>query len=376
MRVNRMKNKATLLETLDQWQPSAGNDDFLTINTLECHTGGEPLRIITSGFPELKGDTILAMRRDCQQNHDDLRRALMFEPRGHADMYGAIITQAERTDSHFGAIFIHNEGYSTMCGHAVIALAKCAVESGMIAQTGEVTNVVIDVPCGQIRAQAFAENFPQENTITKVNFDSVPAFVFAEQQSVEVAGLGTVNFDIAFGGAFYAYVQASSLGLILTPDQHEKIIDYGKKIKAAVIKEISVKHPFEADLSFLYGVIFVEENERENAKNSSVNNDIHSRNVCVFADGELDRSPTGSGVSGRIALHVAKSEIPLQQSIIIESILGSQFNVQAIKSRHYGSDEQNYNAVIAQVTGDAFICGKAQWLINQNDPLKHGFLLR
>jgi trans-L-3-hydroxyproline dehydratase len=375
-----MNKKINLLETLDQWQPSVGNDDFLTINTLECHTGGEPLRIITSGFPELKGNNILAMRRDCQQNHDELRRALIFEPRGHADMYGAIITQAERADSHFGAIFIHNEGYSTMCGHAVIALAKCAVESGMIAQTGEVTDVVIDVPCGQIRAQAFAQNFPKENTITKVSFDSVPAFVFAEQKSVEVAGLGTVNFDIAFGGAFYAYVQASSLGLNLTPDQHEKVIDYGKRIKAAVIKKMSVKHPFEADLSFLYGVIFVEENVHEssqkNAHDSSTSNGIHSRNACVFADGELDRSPTGSGVSGRIALHIAKSEIPLQQSIIIESILGSQFTVQAIKSIHYGTAEQNYDAVVAQVTGDAFICGKAQWLVNQTDPLKHGFLLR
>ena len=120
-----MSQKTVLLDTLNQWQPNTDNEQFSTINTLECHTGGEPLRIITQGFPELKGDTILAMRRDCQQNYDELRRALIFEPRGHADMYGAIITKPERADSHFGAIFIHNEGYSTMCGHAVIALAKC-----------------------------------------------------------------------------------------------------------------------------------------------------------------------------------------------------------------------------------------------------------
>jgi len=364
-----MNKKTTLLETLDQWQPNASNDYFLTINTLECHTGGEPLRIITSGFPELKGKTILAMRRDCQQNHDELRRALIFEPRGHADMYGAIITPAERADSHFGAIFIHNEGYSTMCGHAVIALAKCAVESGVVSQTGEVTDVVIDVPCGQIHAKAFAQGFPKSNSITKVSFESVPSFVFSQKQSVEVDGLGMVNFDIAFGGAFYAYVQASSLGLTLTPEHQEKLIDYGKRIKDAVINKISVKHPFEADLSFLYGVIFVQERY-------SSTDEVHSRNVCVFADGELDRSPTGSGVSGRIALHVAKAEVSLQQNIIIESILGSQFNVQAIESINYGTSEQNYDAVIAQVTGEAFVCGKAQWLIDPNDPLKHGFLLR
>jgi trans-L-3-hydroxyproline dehydratase len=367
-----MYNKLTTLEILDQWQPNASNDDFLAISSIECHTGGEPLRIITSGFPELKGDTILAKRRDCQKNYDDLRRALIFEPRGHADMYGAIITQAERDDSHFGAIFIHNEGYSTMCGHAVIALAKCAVESGVVTQTGEVTDVVIDVPCGQILAKAFAENFPSSSTITKVCFDSVPSFVFATKQSVEVEDLGTVSFDIAFGGAFYAYVQASSLGLTLTPEHQGKLIEYGKKIKDAVIQKISVKHPFEVDLSFLYGVIFVQENTSDNfGKNT-----VHSRNVCIFADGELDRSPTGSGVSGRIALHVAKSEVPLNQNIVIESILGSQFQVKAIKSVNYGTSEQNYNAVIAQVTGDAFVCGKAQWLINKNDPLKYGFLLR
>lgn len=367
-----MSMQLTPIEKLAQWQPTTGNSDFLTISTIECHTGGEPLRIITGGFPELQGETILAKRRDCQKHYDHLRRSLIFEPRGHADMYGAIITQAEKEDSHFGAIFIHNEGYSTMCGHAVIALAKCAVESGMVMQTGEITNVVIDVPCGQIRAKAVAQNFPNSSIITKVSFDSVPSFVFANKQSVEVDGIGNVNFDIAFGGAFYAYVQASSLGLSLTPEHQRKLIDYGKKIKDAIIKKMPIQHPFEADLSFLYGVIFVQ----ENPKNMLSNDNIHSRNVCIFADGELDRSPTGSGVSGKIALHVAKSEVPLQQSIIIESILGSQFKVQAIENINYGSSEQNYNAVIAQVTGSAFVCGKAQWLIDKNDPLKHGFLLK
>ena len=366
-----MSKQSSFLARLNQWQPSDNNDAFSTINTLECHTGGEPLRIITQGFPELKGDTILAMRRDCQENYDHLRRALMFEPRGHADMYGAILTKSERADSHFGAIFIHNEGYSTMCGHAVIALAKCAVESGVVQQTGEVTSVVIDVPCGQIRANAFAADFPNNKTITQVSFESVPSFVFAQDQQVEIDGLGTVHFDIAFGGAFYAYVNAADLGLSLTPAHQGKIIDYGKKIKEAVIKQLTVKHPFEDDLSFLYGVIFVQENE-----DSLSTAKVHSRNVCIFADGELDRSPTGSGVSGRIALHVTKAEVPLHQSIIIESILASQFTVQAIKNIDYGNNEQKYNAVIAKVTGNAFICGKAQWLIDNNDPLKYGFLLR
>lgn len=352
-------NVINAAEKLQQWQVNTEQENFITIDTIECHTGGEPLRIITNGFPELKGKTILAKRRDCQQNHDDLRQSLMFEPRGHADMYGAIITDAEREDSHFGAIFIHNEGYSTMCGHAVIALTKCAVESGVVKQTGEITNVVIDVPCGQIHAQAFAD----KNIITKVTFNCVPSFVSAINQSINVAGIGEVNFDIAFGGAFYAYVQAAPLQLKLVPEQQDKLIDYGRKIKKAICDVMEIKHPVEEDLSFLYGVIFIDESPNEN---------VQSRNVCIFADGELDRSPTGSGVSGRIALHVAKEQVALNQSIIIESILASPFSVQAIEKVNFAG----VDAIIPQVTGNAFVSGKAQWLINQADPLKNGFLLR
>ncbi len=362
-----MKNSLNHLNKFEHWQVKINQENFLTIKTLECHTGGEPLRIITSGFPTLQGSSILAKRRNCQENHDHLRRALMFEPRGHADMYGAIITEPERETSHFGAIFIHNEGYSTMCGHAVIALAKCAVESGVVEQTGDETKVVIDVPCGQIHAKAFALDKAKPNIITQVSFDSVPSFVFATNQVIEVEGIGTVHFDIAFGGAFYAYVQAASLPLTLTPAHQDKIIAYGRKIKEAISNSNVINHPFEHDLSFLYGVIFIDE-----ASTPS----IHSRNVCIFADGELDRSPTGSGVSGRIALHLAKGELPLHQAITIESILGSQFKVKAIAKLNYGTHKQNHDAIVAQVTGEAFICGKAQWLLNKDDPLQHGFLLR
>ncbi len=350
----------------NHWQATK---NFTSISTLECHTGGEPLRIITQGFPSLKGDTILAKRRYCQENYDYLRTALMFEPRGHADMYGAIIVDAEREDSHFGAIFIHNEGYSTMCGHAIIALAKCAVEAGVVPQTGKITQVVIDVPCGQIYAQAFAD---ANNIIEKVTFNCVPSFVYTQNQHVQVEGIGQVNFDIAFGGAFYAYVQAQSLSLQLVPEQQTKLIEYGRKIKAAIIEKYSVNHPFEPDLSFLYGVIFIDKKVDEKADKNQINTNVHSRNVCVFADGEVDRSPTGSGVSGRIALHYAKQQVSLQQSITIDSILGSAFNVKAIKTLKYGE----FDAVIPQVSGNAFICGKAQWLIDEKDPLKYGFFLR
>lgn len=360
MKEKNMTTKSkNISEKFEQWQPNSEHESFLTINTLECHTGGEPLRIITSGFPRLKGDSVLAKRDDCRQNYDELRQALMFEPRGHADMYGAIIIDAEREDSHFGAIFIHNEGYSTMCGHAVIALTKCAVESGVVARTGDITQVVIDVPCGQIRALAYSQN----EVVKKVSFQCVPSFVYAKAQQIVVEGIGEVNFDIAYGGAFYAYVQASALGLSLEPEQQEKLIDYGRKIKQAITPQFEINHPTTAELSFLYGVIFIDD---------SPNQGVHSRNVCIFADGELDRSPTGSGVSGRIALHHAKQQVALNEKIIIESILGSPFSVQAIENLTFAG----FDAVIPEVTGDAYVCGKGQWLINAEDPLKYGFLLR
>ena len=360
MKEKNMTTKSkNISEKFEQWQPNSEHESFLTINTLECHTGGEPLRIITSGFPRLKGDSVLAKRDDCRQNYDELRQALMFEPRGHADMYGAIIIDAEREDSHFGAIFIHNEGYSTMCGHAVIALTKCAVESGVVARTGDITQVVIDVPCGQIRALAYSQN----EVVKKVSFQCVPSFVYAKAQQIVVEGIGEVNFDIAYGGAFYAYVQASALGLSLEPEQQEKLIDYGRKIKQAITPQFEINHPTTAELSFLYGVIFIDD---------SPNQGVHSRNVCIFADGELDRSPTGSGVSGRIALHHAKQQVALNEKIIIESILGSPLSVQAIENLTFAG----FDAVIPEVTGDAYVCGKGQWLINAEDPLKYGFLLR
>jgi trans-L-3-hydroxyproline dehydratase len=356
-------NVVQAAKKFEQWQVKSEQEDFLTIKTLECHTGGEPLRIITSGFPDLKGGTILAMRDYCKQNFDDLRRALMFEPRGHADMYGAIITDAEREDSHFGAIFIHNEGYSTMCGHAVIALTKCAIESGVVARTGDVTQVIIDVPCGQIVALGYSEG----DVVNHVSFKCVPSFVLAQNLQVVVDGIGKVDFDIAYGGAFYAYVQASSLGLSLMPEQQDKLIDCGRKIKQAIMNasdpDFIITHPTTPELSFLYGVIFIDD---------SPNEGVHSRNVCIFADGELDRSPTGSGVSGRIALHHAKQQVAIDEEIIIESILASPFKVSAVEALNFAGIE----AVIPQVIGDAFICGKGEWLINAKDPLKYGFLLR
>lgn len=334
-------------------------DDFLSIHTLDCHTGGEALRIVTAGFPVLDGDTILAKRRDCLQHWDHLRTALMFEPRGHADMYGCLIVPPERADSDFGVLFMHNEGYSTMCGHAMMALIRTAIEAGVVQVSEPVTSIKIDAPCGQIRA--YAELY--QGDIQRMYFDNVPSFVSAVDQVVPVPGLGDVVVSLAYGGAFYAYVDAAQLDLSLAQDNSHQIMDFGQRIKRAVMASREVVHPFEADLSFLYGTIF--------SASSSVPG-VHSRNVCIFAEGELDRSPTGSGVSGQAALLHARGLLRAGERIRIESIVGSQFEVEVIQTVNYGGME----AVIPRVSGSAYVTGQHVFHIDPKDPLRSGFLLR
>ncbi len=329
------------------------------ITTLECHTGGEPLRIITSGFPELAGNTVLERRRDCIDNHDRLRTALMFEPRGHADMYGCVIVPAERPDSDFGVLFLHNEGYSTMCGHAMIALTRAAIEAGVVARVEPLTTLRIDAPCGQISAYAQIE----QGQIGRIYFDNVPSFVVEQDARVEVPGLGTLRYTLAYGGAFYAYVDAPSIDLSLAASNHFQIVDLGRRIKQAVQGARSIAHPLEADLGFLYGTIF--------SAPSAVPG-IHSRNVCIFADGELDRSPTGSGVSGQAAILHARGLLAPGQSIAIESVLGSVFHVSVTEAVQYGP----YAAVIPRVEGTAHIVGKGSFFLDPSDPLQYGFIFR
>ena len=294
------------------------------------------------------------------QHYDHLRKALIFEPRGHADMYGVLITEPERSDSHFGAIFIHNEGYSTMCGHAIIALSKFAVESGLVPATGHDTQVRIDAPCGLIIAQAKSDASGQ---VLETSFDCVPSFVVEREAIVRVPALGDVRFDLAYGGAFYAYVNAEELGLRCDAAHYGELIRLGRSIKQAVTEQYEIKHPYEGDLSFLYGTIFTEALDDP---------ELHSRNVCVFAEGEVDRSPTGSGVSGRAAIHYARGDLAMGQSINISSIMDSRFKVEVRSELEYGP----YNAVIPRVTGSAFISAKCEFIIDPNDPLKQGFIFR
>ena len=338
------------------WNPPP---HWLRITTVDAHTAGEPLRVITSGYPDLPGETILAKRRFARQNLDHLRRALIWEPRGHADMYGCIVTEPDTPDGTLGVIFMHNQGYSTMCGHGVIGLAKVALDTGMLQMEAKNPVIKMDTPAGRVTAYAHRE----EDAVIEVSFHNVPSFVYALDQQVLVPGIGDVCFDLAFGGAFYAFVDAQEIGVGLTGGDFRTLIDLGMRIKRAVMDNFPIQHPFEKDLSFLYGTIFVGE---------PLDSAHHSRNVCIFANGELDRCPTGTGVSARAAIHYARGELKQGQPFTVESILGTCFIGQVVEATEYGP----YQAVIPSVTGAAFITGRNEWLIDPDDPLKDGFILR
>jgi len=346
------------MNILDNWKWEAPKD-WLKIKTIDLHTGGEPLRVFTHGLPEIKGNTILEKRRYFRDNYDYIRTGTMWEPRGHADMYGAIITEATTEDGDFGTFFLHNEGYSTMCGHAMIALITLVLDTGMMVRDEENPVIRIDAPPGQITCQASRKN----GKVERVAFKNVPSFMSLKNQVVDVPELGKVKFDLAYGGAFYAYVQAEELDLKLNESDYHKMINYGRKIKYAVMDQFEVKHPFEEDLSFLYGTIFI--GKAKDPKH-------HSRNVCIFAEGEVDRSPTGSGVSARAAIHYAKDELKLNEEITIESILGSTMTVKVVEPCEYGE----YQSVIPEVSGTASMTGQNEFYFDPNDPLKDGFIFR
>ena len=338
------------MNQLSNWRPP---EHWTRITTIDMHTGGEPLRVIVDGLPPIEGKTVLEKRRYFREHYDHLRRGLMWEPRGHADMYGAVITPS--ADADFDVFFLHNEGYSTMCGHAIIALTKLAVETNLVSKN----EVTFNVPAGRIHARATVS----EGRVVEVSFRNVPSFLYLRDQRVDVDGVGRVRFDIAYGGAFYAFVSAKDLGLELVSENLNRMIDYGRRIKSAVMSQFSITHPSEPDLSFLYGTIFT---------GPAQNDTHHSRNVCIFADGEVDRSATGSGVSARAALHFAKGELSLDQPITIESIVDSTMSVKVVEATKFGP----FEAVIPEVSGTASITGRNEFYFDPEDPFRNGFILR
>jgi len=348
------------MTTLD-WNARPSPEGARVITTLDTHAAGEPLRIVTGGYPDLPGATILERRRYALEHHDDLRRALMWEPRGHADMYGCILTPPISPEAHFGVLFLHNEGYSTMCGHGVIALVTALIETGAFPASGAQTPVNLDTPAGLVRAVAHVDG---DRRVERVSFRNVPSFVYVPDLEIDVAPYGRLKVDVVFGGAFYAYLDAAQVGLEVRQEQTRELVTAGEAIKRAVNATLTIHHPDAEYLGFLYGTILTGPPE----------DPAHTtRNVCVFANAEVDRSPTGTGVSGHVALRAARGGLREGERIMVESILGAEsvFAGSIAKRGQAGP----YAAVTPEVSGTAFITGRHEFILDPRDTLGEGFLL-
>jgi proline racemase len=328
------------------------------IETIEMHTGGEPVRIVVSGYPDLRGATLLEKRRDARERLDSLRRRLMHEPRGHYDMYGALPLPADHPDAAFAVLFLHNEGYSTMCGHATIALGRWAVDSGRVPATEPETRFVLQCPCGPVAVTVEVK----DGQSGRVRFESVPAFAAALDVTLDVAGFGTVTFDIGYGGAFYAVLPAARLGLDMAASPLRALVDGADAVTKAA-RAVVLEHPDSPDLAFLYGTILTDGGDGLAAP---------SVNVCVFAEREVDRSPTGSGVTARLALAHARGEAAVGDGRVFESLTGTRFEGRVTRSLSLAGRP----AVTVEVAGRAYYTGTACFTAEADDPLRDGFLLR
>ena len=332
--------------------------DALTV--VDMHTGGEPLRIVTGGYPPLPSGSILQKRAYVRDRLDHLRKVLMFEPRGHVEMYGALLVEPSLPGADLAVLFMHNEGYSTMCGHAVIALGRYAVDQGLVEKREPVTRVAIECPCGMVLADVEVA----DGRAGAVSFESVPAFLLAGDVSVAVPGVGAVVCDVAYGGAFYALADCARFGLAFGRDSVRTFTDAATALTQAVRAAVPLSHPDHDDLAFLYGSILTDGGDGASGR--------ASRNVCVFADAQVDRSPTGSGVTARLAAMHAKGRARIGEPRLFESVVGSQFTGVISGNAKAGALE----AVTVRVSGRAHYSGRSEFIVEDDDPLRAGFLVR
>jgi len=330
------------------------------VTTIDYHTAGEPFRIVTGGVGPIPGRTILDKRRYAAERLDRVRRLLVNEPRGHADMYGCFVTEPEDEGADLGVVFFHTAGYSTACGHGTIALATAALETGMLAAREPETKLFLDVPSGRLPVVVRVE----DGRVRSARFRNVPSFVFAEGLTA-ATGRGPVSADVAYGGAFYACVRAEDVGLRVEPQAVPAFIDLGREIQRALDAEHEIAHPDEPDLRDVYGVIFWEDLGADGPG-------LTQRNVTVFGDGEVDRSPTGSGTSARLALLDRAGALPRGQTIRNLSVIGSEFTGRVVGA----GDVDGRPAVVAEIEGAAHLTGSHTFVLEPDDELGTGFLLR
>lgn len=342
-----------------------------TLETIDLHAGGEPIRLIRSGYPRVPFAPILERRRWAREHADGARTMLMYEPRGHRDMYGAVLLPPYRTDADIAVLFMHNEGYSTMCGHGVIALTTGLIEEGLYPATMPATTIRWETPAGLVTAVAdvdAGEDGAAE--VSSVRFTNVPSYLHQADITVAIDGYAPVQVQLAFGGAYYGIVDAAALGLRVVPGSIEALTSAGAAITSVLRRDHSPMHPTDDDLGFVYGTIIVDHDPATAPDGRAT--DATLRNVTVFADAEVDRSPCGSGTSGLLAWMHATGQLAIGQDIRNASITGEVFEGRVDDITSLGSRD----AVITSVAGNGYVTGYHTFLVDDRDPLGDGFLLR
>jgi len=329
-----------------------------SIHAIDSHTMGQPTRIVVSGIPNIKGRTMYEKKNYLENNMDYIRTAIMHEPRGHRNMFGSIITQPINEVADFGIIFMDGGGYLNMCGHGSIGAATVAVETGMVTLEEPYTNIVLEAPAGIINAKVLVEN----GRAKEVSIVNVPSFLYKSDIEINVPGIGRLVVDISFGGSFFALVKVEDLGTEIDPQNLSKLIKHGMEIKDVINSTLEIKHPTlphikTVDLVEIYGP----------AKNPQAS----LQNVVVFGDGQMDRSPCGTGTSAKIASLYAKGRLALGDSFVSESITGTLFTGRALEETMVGE----FKAVVPQITGSAYITGFNHFVFDEKDPLKYGFMI-
>jgi proline racemase len=324
------------------------------IAAVDSHTEGMPTRVVTGGVEPLPGDTMLERKLRFEAERDDLRLLLMREPRGHSAMSGAILQPPTRPDADWGVLFIEVSGCLPMCGHGTIGVATVLVETGMVAVTEPETVVRLDTPAGVVEARVAVSDGRAE----AVTIRNVPAFLHARDQVVDVEGLGEVRYDMAFGGNFYALVDAASVGIEVDPARAQELIDAGARIRAAVPEPV---HPVDSAIAGCHHVVF----------HAPGRDGAHARNATSIHPGWLDRSPCGTGTCARMAALHARGELAVGEEFVNESIIGTRFVGRLVEETEVGG----VRAVVPEVTGRAWITAMGQYLLDDRDPFPAGFSL-
>ena len=332
--------------------------EFNKIKVLDLHAAGEPARIAIEGVPDIPGSTMAEKKLYCEEHLDHIRTALMFEPRGHNNMFGAILQPPTIEEADFGIIFMDTSGYLNMCGHNTIAMCVAAVEEKMVKVTEPITKVTLETPAGLVKAEVEVEN----GLAKSVTFTNVPAFLYKSDVSVDLEGVGKVTFDISFGGSFFAIIKATELGVDIDPKNANELIDKGMKLLKTIRKEIPVQHPTlkhikQVDIIEIFG--------------PPKSPDATMQNVVVFGKNSIDRSPCGTGTSAKMATLWTKGKLKLQEEFVYESILQTKFYGTPLEETMVA----NYKAIIPQIKGMAYITGRNEYVFDERDPLRYGFLL-